>query len=74
MNLGVSLKDFFRKISMSTRRQLQMQKKAVGELIALGSTLVLPLNIQPAWVTFTVLLGWKIGMSIIKKQTKLYHR
>lgn len=48
-----------------------MQKKAVGELIALGNTLVLPLNIQPAWVTFTVLLGWKIGMCIIKKTNKI---
>lgn len=44
------------------QQQLQMLKRAVGELIALESILVLPQNMKPVWVTCIVLLGWKTGM------------
>ena len=42
--------------------QPQMQKKAVGELIALESILVLPRNMKLVWVTYIVFLGWKTGI------------
>jgi hypothetical protein len=43
------------------QQQQQMLKRAVGELIALESILVLPQNMKPVWVTCIVLLGWKTG-------------
>lgn len=39
-----------------------MQKKAVGELIALERMTVLPLNMKLVWVICIALLGWKTGM------------
>ena len=42
-----------------------MQKKAAGVLTALESILVLPQNMRPVWETYTVLLGWKIGIGFL---------
>lgn len=39
-----------------------MQTRVAGEPTAQESTLVLPLNMKPVWVTSIVLPGWKTGI------------